>query len=761
MRFQPRQKLTAAQLNALADEAAAARAAAAANAAALADKAPLDQTWAIGSVSGLRAELDAAAAAAAFAPEGAGAAVRPVRDKLRDLPVSPEDYRSPLDADDTNSIRRAVATGRPVRCAGRTYNVSGMVTVDAAATGGADALSLAGEPGKTVFKRAAQAAGSAFFLISCAKVHLFGIEFDMNSPAVAADAWGVLVRNLAVPQRVHVRRCAFRSNAGVLGSGLAHVGAAPVVVGWFDISDNDFDGTSWTALYLASVGNGTAADNRFDDNAGTSLACTSSGAATATNFSLDVTLRGNRVRRTGKGIQVGGIASPYVFGNPAAVRCRVVDNQVQDAASYAVICQGDYIDTLHNKVSQSSPAVSVFGGINYLGRHGEIRGNEVVFSGAPWGIDIGGSIAVNIVDNHVVMDAGAAINPGATVDTSVRGNHIEVSGTATAVTVHDVEGDGKGGIFPGITSNLAVEDNRIVMDGANSRGIGLWDNAGGRSGSAPTSIRRNRFTGRNGASDFYAVTYFAGGNALRLGDNTWNGLDTVFLNPNANGDLIVNNVWDRVSTFAGAPAEIRAVLPPLVATYGAGGSVLWILPTAFGSGYTSQTTITVTGSGGGSGWAGKALINQGRIIGVKTEQVGSGYSGAITVTATDPGGGTGAAFAATTVPTIPTGRKLVLSSTSQGAHVLRTGGGFVGVRSGNGVQPVLFGAFTDVPLAFVGNWWNASGEPKATYAVGSLPAPTANMAGALAYVTGSATGKWLARCTGTGWTWPDGTAVAS
>ena len=131
------------------------------------------------------------------------------------------------------------------------------------------------------------------------------------------------------------------------------------------------------------------------------------------------------------------------------------------------------------------------------------------------------------------------------------------------------------------------------------------------------------------------------------------------------------------------------------------------------------------------------------------------------MTASDPGGGTGATFAATTVPTIPTGRRLVLNSTSQAAHVLRSGGGFVGMRSGNGVQAVLFSTGTDVPLTFISPYWNVSGEPKATYAVGSLPTPTTNMAGALAYVTGSTTGKWMARCSGTAWVWVDGTAVTT
>ena len=85
-----------------------------------------------------------------------------------------------------------------------------------------------------------------------------------------------------------------------------------------------------------------------------------------------------------------------------------------------------------------------------------------------------------------------------------------------------------------------------------------------------------------------------------------------------------------------APDYTKA--PPVYRNPFANGSITYIAITAGGSGYTEESTVSVSG-GGGSGFIGFPIVNGGAIVGVVIVNGGSGYS---SVTVTFAVGGTGA-----------------------------------------------------------------------------------------------------------------------
>jgi hypothetical protein len=660
-----------------------------------------------------------------------------------------DNFKLRTDPDDTLAFARAIAAGEPVVLGARTYSISSL-NIDASTTH----LTIFGAaPGQSAIQRIGNSS-SAFIQIASAYVTLDGVTFDMNKARVTANQWGVLITSDCA-QQITVRRCRFVNNSGTLGCGLGIIGKNPTTVGSIDISDNEISECVWGAMYLASIGNAVVRNNYIHDNAGAAIYCSSWQTASSTNYSSDVLFTNNRISRCRNGIQCGGIAPPYIYGTPSAVRCKMIANDLQDITSYGLVAQGDYIDTIANKIDQSAPNVPVFAAIGYTGRWGSITDNQINYSGSSYCIDVGGCQGIHISDNTIYATSGVAINIGGTTNCHAVNNFIWTQ--LNAILAYEVEADGTYVPFPYFCSGLVIDGNNITMDGGSSRGILTLDNPGGRRGAVPIRITGNHFQNVNGSSLQWCISCIGGGAALSLGGNTQGGLSYGFSNPNGNGDIIAYDVWDEVVTYAGAAKTIRSVLPPLINTYGCGtiNSILWTFPTSGGSGYSSATTLRAHGTEGGSGWTGIPLISQGVIVGVRTTAHGSGYKGAVTITAIDSGGGHGATFEVGNVLYLPI-RKLRVSSSGV-ISVLRASGGSVSLA---GVTPIILTTSTPISLTAQSNQWVPDPvAPVASFAVESLLRPSPDNAGAIVYVTDSTTGKWMARSNGKSWVWPDGTKV--
>lgn len=662
-------------------------------------------------------------------------------------------FRRSDDPDDTASMTRAVAAGVPILLGPRTYSIHDF------STGACAQFVLSGVKGQSIIQRNATTNPTGtFFGVTCAAVTINGVVFDSNSGAITANQWGVLISGGG--QTVSVTNSRFENNSGSIGSGFTLASTGPAAGGTFVFDHNEVDHNTFNAAWFGSVSKGSVTNNWVHDNATVGILVASFNGATSTNFSKDVLVEGNHVARNPKGIFVGGIGSPYVYGTPSAVDVIVTNNQIEDSSLDYLTLQGDYLTATQNIMTQSAPSVAVASGVDCNSRYSLVAQNYVNLAGSAFGIDGGASVDTRVLDNSVTVNSGTALNIGGSINQVVKRNKIWVTGTASAFTVFETETDGSGFPFPQANSNLVVTDNQITMD-TGTVGFNLFDDAGGRSGALPTVFTNNAFIGLNSASSANAIVYVASGGAVVLQGNTWNGTSKQFLNPNGSNNLIFIDVFDQVATFAGASATITAIESNFINTFGGGGSALYTFPMVGGANYTAATTLSVT-AGGCSSWAGTPLISQGVIVGVRTTNKGTGCSGTVTVAATDSGGGSGATFSTTTTPTLLSHNISVISSGV--TSIIASGGGFTGLfpafplilQSGTGEIVYLQSVNT--------NRWNASQTVLPNFAISALPPSNATSCpsaynGAQALVTGSTSGKWQARCNGTNWVAPDGTTI--
>lgn len=649
----------------------------------------------------------------------------------------------------------AAADGKALYLPAGTYIVNNTGT---ATTG---SLVMYGDPGLTIIKRTA-ATGSGFLNIQYPNVYIKGVTFDMNKAAVTADQWGVFFA--ISDQNVFLEKCVFKNNSGTLGCGLALINSAGVTSGGsVNIINCEITGNTWNALYIGTKRNVRIVNNDIHDNTGTGLRVGAYLTASSTNYSTNVLISGNRMINNYLGSGIGGFGAPYNFSvNPPVINTRIEHNHYEDNYVNTTL-QGHYLDFMNNSILQTSSSVSMNAAIFANMEHGSIKFNRIKTITATWGIDKGGSYDIATHGNDITMNAGNCLNVGGTKDCTVYQNNVLASaatGSVFACTVLNMEGDGAGTPFPTVCSNLRIFKNEFFMDGAASRGLGLFDNAGGYPGCLPTQFTDNNFRTTNSASGFYAIDATATGAALYINGNSLNGTKTTFVNPNGANDIVYDQWATDIQTFTGSTTNIRSIITQFQSTYGAATSILYVTPSNGGSGYTAATVLTANGTTGGSGWTGTANIIGGVIVGVRTLTKGTGYTGTITVTASDTGGGTGAVFTVTTFPAQLANREITISSSSVD-NIILGGGGYVGLNPNAPVyMPANNGRYK---LRSRGsNGWSIGPENGMwpSIAIGSLPTPSATLSGAFVNVTGAPSGKWLARCNATHWVWSDGTLVS-
>lgn len=648
-------------------------------------------------------------------------------------PVLIDAYWQPGDTDDTASLMRAAAAGVPILCGSRTYRVAGV------SIGDIPSLVLRGAPGCVIQR--ANASGSQFFSIAAASVEIDGVTFDMNKNSITANQWGVFLNRAAGSQSVTISGSVFKNNSGSLGTCLTLIGVTRFVVRGSEIT-----GCTFNPLFIGSSSGGEVSSNYIHDNATSGMYVQSYGGRP----SSDITIASNRfVANAGTGLTMGSFGAPYTYGNAAAVNIRILNNTFLDNAGYQLgFVNSENVVVVGNSLGQSSPSISTMGGIDCNSRYFLIDSNNLFFPAAGYGIDCGGAVEPAIRNNSITLGGGTGIAVGGTVNATVNGNRINLSGGGVAVSAYDMETDGALNPFPYHASNIVIQNNDIVLNGATTSGVWLRDNAGATDGAMPVHVIGNRFVG---PSSGQAINYFGSGSGVIVRGNTHNGASGVPVSLTASRDYVFDIVYDYVQGDL-AGGAIRSIVSSFVSAYGGGSSVIYVTGGG-GSGYTSATTLSASGS---CTWKGVPLIARGVILGVRTNSLGTGCGPSTVITASDSGGGTGAVFSAGVKPTLPSRKEIQFRAAENG--VLQTAGGYIGVNAG-GPIPLNAGGTLVLTASVGGIAWYPSSVPAATYSIGTLPGCGASYNGASATVTGSVTGKWQARCNGTNWLWPDGAVV--
>lgn len=656
------------------------------------------------------------------------------------------------DTDYSAALTRACAAGSPILLAAKTYtinNFSGCAITT---------FTLRGIKGKSVIQRTA-ASGSNWFTISATNVNIDGIIFDSNKGSVSANQWGVLLNHGG--QNINITNSVFKNNSGSLGSCLALLSTGPSAGGSFVIKNSEITGCTFDPLFLASVSNGDVEGNYIHDNSTSGAFIIANGAASGTNYSTNILIRGNRfLNNTGAGLSMGSFAPPYAYGTPAATWINVIGNLFQDNSTYQVsLTNADHVSVVGNQIKQSSSGVSTTGGIDCNSRYPLIEANDLLFPAARFGIDCGGAVEPTIRNNNVNMgNGGSAIDVGGVQNGQVINNHVSLTGTGTAVIIFDMETDGSNNPFPNHTSNVAVHDNDIILSGTTALGVETLDDAGATAGALPVSIIGNRFIGINSATASQDVTYFANAPGIVVQGNTHNGVNGIAVQLNVNTDYVFETVYDYIQGDLTA-GSVRAIVNSFIQTYNSGTSILWVLPTAGGSGYTAATTLSANG---GCTWTGTPLISAGVIVGVRTTAVGASCSGGTAITATDSGGGSGATFSVGVAPKLPAGKMIQYRSSA--GNVLQTGGGAVPIHGTANPIPVANGYYLTLQADATGAVWQVTANPSlSAFTVSGLPtcnssynkstvlvtdanAPTYN-----GTLTGGSTSVITAICDGSNW----------
>lgn len=684
-----------------------------------------------------------------FLQSGAGAVQRTVDNKLKDV-VSVKDFGAVGDGvtDDTNAIASAItaAAGNQVVVPPGVYVVNNAIFTNA--TG----IHLEGTPRQTTFKRTS-ASGSDFVAFATPKATVRGITFDFNKANVSATQWGV--RFSTTGSQVLVEHCVFKDNSGGLGSGIScfNTGGSIDATGSVTIQNCEISGCTWEALYIASKANVLIKDNYVHDNSSTGIGIRSYLTKSATNYSTKVLVSGNKVERNGVGISIGGFGPPYDFSVPAATYVTVRDNLLVDNGVMLGL-QGHHVSCSNNQIYRVDPVASIEAGIYLNGRFTEVSDNYINIGQASWGIDIGGSSNCNVVDNTIYQLSGTLLNIGGTENCTVQGNRVfATDGTGICCLVYEVEGDGNGTPFPTITSGLVIKENYFYWNNANARGINLLDDAGGASGKVPTIIVGNQFFPSGAGSSYYAV--YAVSVSTRCHENYVNGVNATFASPNGDGNLVYHMVFDTVQTSAGGAFAINSVITQMQNEHKDKDRILFVRPTNGGSGYTAATTLSA--SGGGSGFTGIPLIVGGSIIGVRVTNRGTGYTGSVTITATDPGGGSGATFTSAKYPLLAWNDTVKIIGAD--SHVLKGTGG---ANSLNVPEALLLASGGRYTLAYGFNsatWGVETNALPSFSSKGALPAASADLTGAKAYIRTDASNMFLVRCDGTNWRFADGSIV--
>jgi len=574
------------------------------------------------------------ASAMTVRPSG-GTVARTLADVLGDA-VTVEAFGAHGDgtSDDTAAFAAAVASGRPIRLAGKTYVINGQFTIVQAG------VTLIGVAGLTVLKRMAQTGNGAWIAVQADGFRAEDIIFDANGTAVATESWGVLVGSQCLRSDFH--RCTFRNAFGAtLGSGLVLQSSDPAVSEHV-VRDCTFSGNAAHGLWVQACDGVLVEGCRAFGNVRYGIAADFNDSSFAKKLRLAQIL-GNRCWGNQRGISVGNYNAtnlqPPTWGNanPDAIGILVAGNVCHDNAIYGIAISGQAILVQGNLLSNNG--VGVTGGAGILANSAQcaLRGNTITGS-ATYGIDSGGSIGLDVTGNAISGPA-YGLNCGGSQSVLVSGNRMQGC-TVFAVGVNNVEADGNGVNFGLATSGLVIRDNWIGVDGTAG---GIWL----RDGPSQVQVAGNQFVGSGAVGN----CLWADTDSVSVSGNRFNFIGRHACNPAPAGGLqqvVYPDIADAI-VVSSAPSGVQSMVSGRQAQLA--GKIGFVRIAAGGSGY-SQASIAI--GGGGSGAAANAVISNGVVIGAVVTTAGGGYGAigatvAVTVSG-DGSGATGVAYVATPLP---------------------------------------------------------------------------------------------------------------
>lgn len=519
--------------------------------------------------------------------------------------------------DDSVSIASAMASGRPVILGPKTYRVDGQLNVQFPAV-------LIGTPGLTVIRRVAQR-GGAWIAVSAPSFVGIGVTFDAGS--IAGDSWGVLLAPTCL--KSNIRDCTFSNATGqTLGSGLT-IQARDGLSGHqssHSIINCVFQGNDCHGLWVQAACGATVDSCVAFGNGGFGI-----------NLDFNDPLFQQTIRQSivtacrcwgnNRGISIGNYNATNVepprwgLENPDATDVVVAGNVCSGNSAYGIAVSGSRIQVTNNLIVLEN----TLGGASGLlcNAQSSTLACNVVAGPGQFGIDSGGSKDITIVGN-TIQNCAVGINAGGS--TRVRISDNDLVGNRRAITIFQVETDGRGANFGIACADVWIEANRIQL-GAGDGGIFLMD------GPERVEIVRNRFS--SDVPSTLATLCWAHSDSAFITQNTWNGSSGTVLGAQANGtsmQLIAPEIFDTITVDSGT-TKIDAILGRHQADLL--DQVSFVRVINGGSGYSHANVVF---AGLGSGAVATTYIRDGVIIGIAMVAGGNGYVAAST-TATISGDG--------------------------------------------------------------------------------------------------------------------------
>ena len=544
--------------------------------------------------------------------------------------------------DDSGALTLAVASGRPLIFGPRTYRVDGQWNVQGPTV-------LLGTPGLTVLQRGIQR-GGAWINVSAVSFSSFGVTFDAGS--VIGDSWGVLLNPTCL--KSIFRECTFSNATGsTLGSGLT-IQARDGLSGhqsFHSITSCTFLNNACHGLWLQAASGAEVVSCRAIGNG-----------AYGINLDYNDPLFQQTVRQSvvrdckcwgnSRGISVGNYnatnSEPPRWGleNPDASDILVSGNTCTGNSAYGIAVSGSRIQVVDNIVVLED-LLGGASGILCNADRSAVASNTIVGPGQ-FGIDAGGSRDLSISSN-TVQSCLIGINAGGSVRVLIDANSLIAN--QRAVTIFQVETDGRGANFGIACEDIWIEENRIQLEGGGG-GIFILD------GPERVNIFRNQFM--SAVPSTLASLYWAYTDSASISQNTWNGSSEIVVGALAAGasmQLTIPEILDEIS-IDGATTKVDSIVGSHQAVMA--GQVSFVRVTKGGAGYTNAS---VTFAGSGAGAVATAYICDGRIIGVAMVAAGNNYIAGST-TASIVGDGRGATILPIVGVPLAQGRRLTLRCSS-------------------------------------------------------------------------------------------------
>jgi hypothetical protein len=542
--------------------------------------------------------------------------------------VSIEDFGAAGDGvtDDGAALLAAIASGNPVRFGPKTYAIAGECDVSGAS------CTLLGVPGLTVLTRSAQtksgtASPTCWISFTSATLFIDGIIFDANS-VIAADTHAVAVQ--AGCTKSVITRSVFRNAKGPSnGSGATYAASDPAIT-QHHIDDCEFYGNAVHGIDVGATGSLSITNCRAHDNNFNGIHADSQDP----NFVLKLRklhVIGNTCWNNVCGIIVGNFnttnkGNNVIYGNanPDVFGTLIASNNCYANRNYGIYISGRNILVSGNLCTDNSSVFASGAGILCDTGYCKVSGNMVTGASA-FGIDCGGAVYTEVSDNYI-NGALLGLNIGGGQNCTARSNFIQDC-TGVGIAVQNVESDGIGNDF-----NLACSDLSI---------IGNWINYSGsvtaiviRDAPQNMVVTDNIILAEPGANLATAISAYT--DSIFICRNLLNYVARWAINPTSvNGvySLVVPDIADAVSV-----SQANAPIAGIISTQASQtiGQIVFCKVVNGGSGYTNAS---VSFSGAGSGAAAKVWLAGGAVLGIQMSAFGTGYGPGTTATITGNGSG--------------------------------------------------------------------------------------------------------------------------